>query len=249
MCLTGAAATWSRTTSAKPWKRRAQSWLIRAMVAVTSFTPRRSANNSTNASRATTVVVPGISTKAPIRIPYCAPGALTPSGNAARVFAPQAGHRRSGCAGDLVGGRREAPARADRTPAGRCGRRSCPDRGPRRTDSDRVMIDDVIGISDLPQGLAFGSPSARPASSGRTLTFVTRAGFFSPSLDGGLPLFELFESELALKFGNPRLRDSFSALSAAISAIGSSVDGALGVSRIIRFLNRKPPTQSRKIYR
>ena len=42
MCLTGAAATWSRTTSAKPWKRRAQSWLIRAMVAVTSFTPRRS---------------------------------------------------------------------------------------------------------------------------------------------------------------------------------------------------------------
>src|SRR5207342_7035 len=45
--VTGAAATWSRTTSAKPWKRRAQSWLIRAMVAVTSFTPRRSANNST----------------------------------------------------------------------------------------------------------------------------------------------------------------------------------------------------------
>ena len=29
------------------WKRRAHSWLIRAMVAVTSFTPRRSANNST----------------------------------------------------------------------------------------------------------------------------------------------------------------------------------------------------------
>src|SRR5665811_1064764 len=39
MCLTGAAATWSRTTAANSWKRRAQSWLIRAMVAVTSFTP------------------------------------------------------------------------------------------------------------------------------------------------------------------------------------------------------------------
>ena len=47
MCLTGAAATWSRTTSAKPWRRRAQSRLIRAMVAVTSVTPRRSAINST----------------------------------------------------------------------------------------------------------------------------------------------------------------------------------------------------------
>src|SRR6202011_4067711 len=33
MCLTGAAATRSRTAAAKPWKRSAQSWLIRAMVA------------------------------------------------------------------------------------------------------------------------------------------------------------------------------------------------------------------------
>ena len=44
MCLTGAAATWSRTASAKPWKRSAQSWLIRAMVAVARFTPKRSAS-------------------------------------------------------------------------------------------------------------------------------------------------------------------------------------------------------------
>ena len=45
MCLTGAAAMWSRTTSAKSRKRRAQSRLIRAMVAAASFTPRRSAIN------------------------------------------------------------------------------------------------------------------------------------------------------------------------------------------------------------
>ena len=31
----------------------------------------------------------------------------------------------------------------------------------------------------------------------------TRTGFFSPSLDGGLPLFELFESEPALDFRDP----------------------------------------------
>ena len=41
ICLTGAAATWSRTASAKPWKRSAQSWLIRAMVAVTSLHPEQ----------------------------------------------------------------------------------------------------------------------------------------------------------------------------------------------------------------
>ena len=113
----------------------------------------------------------------------------------------------------------------------------------------RVMIDDVIGISDLPQGLAF--VTFLPARLlGRTFPQARHPrGFFSPSLDGGLPLFELFNPSWRSSSAIRAFRDSFSALSAAISAIRSSVDGTLGVSRIIRFLNRKPPTQSRKIYR
>src|SRR5262249_38722510 len=83
----------------------------------------------------------------------------------------------------------------------------------------------------------------------RSRRLVTRTGFFSPSLDGGLPLFELFNPSWRSSSAIRDIRDSFSALSAAISVIRSSVDGAPGVSRIIRFLNRKLPPQSRKIYR
>src|ERR1019366_490781 len=40
-----------------------------------------------------------------------------------------------------------------------------------------------------------------------------------------------------------------SAPSAALIAISSSLDGSLGVSQIMRLLNRKPPPPSRTIYR
>ena len=90
----------------------------------------------------------------------------------------------------------------------------------------------------------------------RSRRLLTRAGFFSPSLDGGLPLFELFNPSRrsssairAFREAFSAFRDAFSARSAAISATRSSVDSTLGVSRIIRFLNRKLPTPSREIYR
>src|SRR6266446_5627258 len=83
----------------------------------------------------------------------------------------------------------------------------------------------------------------------RSRKLVTRAGFFSPSLDGGLPLFELFNSSRRSSSASRAFRAAFSARSAAISAIRSSLDGSLGDSRIIRFLNRKLQPPSRKIYR
>ena len=55
----------------------------------------------------------------------------------------------------------------------------------------RVMIDHAVGIGDLPQRLAFVTLLPARFLAGRSRRLVTRAGFFSPSLDGGLPLFEL----------------------------------------------------------
>ena len=61
------------------------------------------------------------------------------------------------------------------------------------------MIDDIVGIDDLSQGLAFVTLLPAGFLPDRSRKLDTRAGFFSPSLDGGLPLFELF---------NPRRRSS-----------------------------------------
>jgi hypothetical protein len=80
---------------------------------------------------------------------------------------------------------------------------------------------------------------------------LTRGGFFSPSLDGGLLLFVL---------SNPSRRSSSAmrALSAAISddcaatsVISSSLDGSDRESNsgFIESLNRNPIPPSRKIYR
>ena len=63
----------------------------------------------------------------------------------------------------------------------------------------------------------------------------TRTGFFSPSLDGGLPLFELFNPSRRSSSAIRAFSAAFSALSAPISAISSSPDGSLSNSRIIRF--------------
>ena len=79
----------------------------------------------------------------------------------------------------------------------------------------------------------------------RSRRLFTRAGFFSPSLDGGLPLFELSNPSRRSSSAIRAFKDTFSALRTAISAISSSLDGSLGDSRIIRFLNRKPPPPSR----
>jgi hypothetical protein len=78
------------------------------------------------------------------------------------------------------------------------------------------MIDDFIRISDLSQGLAL--VTLLPTSD-RSRKLDTRAGFLSPSLDGGLPLFELF---------NPSRRSSSAiwALSAPTSVLSSSRDSS-----------------------
>ena len=107
------------------------------------------------------------------------------------------------------------------------------------------MIDNVVRIGDLSQGLALVTLLPAPLLAGPSRRLLTRPGFFSPSLDGGLPLFELFNPSRRSSSAIRAFSDAFSALSAPISAISPSPDGSLSVSRIIRFLNRKPVRPSR----
>ena len=65
----------------------------------------------------------------------------------------------------------------------------------------------------------------RTNSTPGTSQALHRTGFFSPSLDGGLPLFELFNPSRRSSSAIRAFSDAFSALSAAISAISSSRDG------------------------
>jgi hypothetical protein len=78
-----------------------------------------------------------------------------------------------------------------------------------------------------------------------------RGGFLSPSLDGGLPLFELFSPSRRSSSAIRAFRAAISAACAAISAISSSRDGSRCESGfgLIESLNRKPMPLSRKIYR
>ena len=107
------------------------------------------------------------------------------------------------------------------------------------------MIDDLIGISDLPQRLAFVTLllSGPPERSRR---LVTRAGFFSPSLDEGLPLFELFNPSRRSSFGQPRSQQTILRLQRRYQR-DQVFRGrhTLGVLFIIQFRNRNPPSQSR----
>src|ERR1019366_9084259 len=82
----------------------------------------------------------------------------------------------------------------------------------------------------------------------RSRRLVTRAGFFSPSLDGGLPLFELFKPSRRSSSAICAFKAAISAACAAISAISSSRDGSAGESGFIESLNRTPIPMSRKIY-
>src|ERR1019366_9343132 len=57
MFFAGAPATRSRTVSAKPRRRSAQVWLILAIVAAASFTPKRSAISSARRSSGSKLIV------------------------------------------------------------------------------------------------------------------------------------------------------------------------------------------------
>ena len=110
------------------------------------------------------------------------------------------------------------------------------------------MIGRDIGFSDLPQVLAlwpFCPPGFLPDRSRRLLA---RAGFVSPSLDGGLPLFELFSPSRRSSSASRAFSAAFSASRATTSASRSSSDGARGNSQVIRCLNRNPPPPSRRIF-
>ena len=59
---------------------------------------------------------------------------------------------------------------------------------------------------------------------------LTRGGLLSPSLDGGLPLFELFNPSRRSSSAIRASRAAILAACAAISAINSSRDGSHGES-------------------
>jgi hypothetical protein len=54
------------------------------------------------------------------------------------------------------------------------------------------MIDEPVRLDNLPQGLAFMTFCPPDGVSCGSRKLVTRGGFLSPSLDGGLPVLELF---------------------------------------------------------
>src|SRR5271168_3147450 len=148
--------------------------------------------------------------KAVILAPYCT-GALTLSGNSARVFAPQAVHSQScarcsvtnerlrlGQIKHLTGAMANARFRVEAHAAHRTGR--------------RIMIDDFVGISDLSQGLAFVTLLPTRFLAGPFTQTRHPRRLLQPIARRRLPLFELF---------NPSRRSSSAiwALSAATSAM------------------------------
>jgi hypothetical protein len=76
---------------------------------------------------------------------------------------------------------------------------------------------------------------------------LTRAGFFKPSRDGDLRLFEPFNPSRRSSSAIRAVGAAIPAVWAAIGAISSSLDGSPGASRIIRLLHRKPSPPARKI--
>jgi hypothetical protein len=71
------------------------------------------------------------------------------------------------------------------------------------------------------------------------LRLLTRGGLFSPSLDGGLPLFELFNPRRRSSSATCAFSAAISALCAITSAISSSRDGSAAESGFIESLNRE----------
>ena len=111
----------------------------------------------------------------------------------------------------------------------------------------RIMIDHDIGFSDLPQGLAFVALCPPGFLPDRSRRLLARAGFVSPSLDGGLPLFELFSPSRRSSSASRAFSAAFSASRAATSASRSSSDGARGDLRVIRCLNSEPVSAVERI--
>jgi hypothetical protein len=92
------------------------------------------------------------------------------------------------------------------------------------------MVDRTVRYGDLPQGVSFMTflPARRLV---RWLAQTSdRGGLLSPSLDGGLPLLELFNPSRRSSSAIRASRAAILAACAAISAINSSRDGSHGES-------------------
>ena len=112
------------------------------------------------------------------------------------------------------------------------------------------MIDDPVRLGGLPQGVSFMTflPARRLV---RWLAQTSdRGGLLSPSLDGGLPLLELFNPSRRSSSAIRAFSAAISAACALISAISSSRDGSPreSASGFIESLNRNPIPLSRKNY-
>ena len=93
------------------------------------------------------------------------------------------------------------------------------------------MLDDGVGLCNLPQVSPlrpFWPPGLLPDGS-RELR-ARRGGFFSPSLDGGLPLFELFK---------PSWRSNSATRTFKSSITSSSHFAPPGQLRFLRFPTRR----------
>src|SRR5665648_803957 len=86
----------------------------------------------------------------------------------------------------------------------------------------------------------------------RSRRLLTRAGFFSPSLDGGLPLLPLFSpswrSNSAIRARNAVISAVWRASCPSSSAIRSPFGNWLSSARSIGFLNRQTRPSSNEIY-
>src|SRR5580704_14659389 len=137
-----------------------------------------------------------------MRGPYCT-GALTPSGNASRLRAPQGARRQSWARCSVTtrgaGSGRSKTWRAlwpvdiskrHRRPTGRAGRRE--------------VIDHLVGLVDLKQGLAFVAflPARRPSR--RLARAPDPSRLLEPIAGRRLAAIGTVQSHPALKFRNPR---------------------------------------------
>jgi hypothetical protein len=195
--------------------------------------------------------------------PYCT-GALTPSGNAARLWAPQRAQTQSW-------------ARCSVTTSGRGAGRSNTWRAPwplliagvtaapqavQEEGKWSTMLSGTATCSRVQPWWPFCPPDPRPDPSRRLRVRCCRGGFWSPSLDGGLPLLVLLRARRRSSSANRAFNAAISAACRAISAacaatsaISSSRDSAACDSRFgfIESLNRKsvkksyPPTWAARL--
>ncbi len=84
------------------------------------------------------------------------------------------------------------------------------------------MIFDGVRLGGLPQRFALVALLPARFSFGFSRRLRTRTGLFRPSLDGGLPLFELFKPSRRSSSAIRAFKAALSTISAPTSAISSS---------------------------